>query len=120
MSGASTRSSGGPPGAVMPQELSQEQDRLQKLFDQQKAALPESQQSSVPTPPELQAVQEQVQGYNARRNLWAAGLAGLAVVTLTLTNVLGVVLGKLTQNLLSLAKVLGLGAIVFGARRRAR
>jgi len=41
----------------------------------------------------------------------------VAVLALTLTNVLGVVLGKLTQNLLSLAKVLGLGAIVYAGWR---
>jgi amino acid transporter len=35
-----------------------------------------------------------------------------AVVVLSLTNMLGVVLGKWTQNLLSLAKVLGLGGII--------
>src|SRR5262245_38185551 len=45
------------------------------------------------------------------RELWTAGYAGGAVVALTFLNVLGVVLGKWTQNLLSLAKVLGLVAI---------
>jgi amino acid transporter len=38
--------------------------------------------------------------------------AGLAVLFLTLLNILGVTLGKWTQNLLSLAKVVGLLAIV--------
>jgi amino acid transporter len=40
--------------------------------------------------------------------LYATG----AVVVLTLVNLVGVVLGKLAQNLLTLVKVLGLGAIV--------
>jgi amino acid transporter len=38
--------------------------------------------------------------------------AGGAVLVLTLTNVLGVVFGKVTQNVLSTAKVIGLGAII--------
>ncbi len=41
---------------------------------------------------------------------WAPALG--AVVVITLLNILGVVFGKVTQNVLSLAKVLGLGAIV--------
>ncbi|HKI32441.1 MAG TPA: amino acid permease [Gemmataceae bacterium] len=45
-------------------------------------------------------------------DLWAALLAAAAVVALSLTNILGVVLGKWTQNLLSLLKIIGLGAIV--------
>lgn len=45
--------------------------------------------------------------------LWAALFAVLAVLVLTGTNILGVVLGKWTQNLLSLVKVAGLGAIVY-------
>lgn len=51
--------------------------------------------------------------------LWGFGGAGAlwlsigAVVALTLINVLGVTLGKNTQNLLTLAKVAGLIAIVF-------
>jgi amino acid transporter len=48
----------------------------------------------------------------ATREVWTALLAAAAVAVLALTNVLGVVLGKLTQNLLSLLKVIGLGAIV--------
>ena len=44
--------------------------------------------------------------------MWTAILAAAAVVVLSLTNILGVVLGKWTQNLLSLLKVVGLGAIV--------
>jgi amino acid transporter len=36
----------------------------------------------------------------------------LAVITLSLVNVLGIVLGKTTQNILTVAKVLGLGAII--------
>jgi basic amino acid/polyamine antiporter, APA family len=46
------------------------------------------------------------------REMWTAILAAGAVVVLSLTNILGVVLGKWTQNLLSLLKVIGLGAIV--------
>lgn len=42
----------------------------------------------------------------------AFGFAGGAVLVLTVTNILGVVLGKLVQNVLTLAKVIGLGAIV--------
>jgi amino acid transporter len=48
-----------------------------------------------------------------QRELWTALFAGAAVAVLTLTNILGVVLGKWTQNLLSLLKVVGLGAIVY-------
>jgi amino acid transporter len=47
------------------------------------------------------------------REVWAALLGAAAVAVLSLTNILGVVLGKWTQNLLSLLKVIGLGAIVF-------
>jgi amino acid transporter len=46
------------------------------------------------------------------REVWSALLGAAAVAVLTLTNVMGVVFGKWTQNLLSLLKVLGLGAIV--------
>jgi APA family basic amino acid/polyamine antiporter len=48
----------------------------------------------------------------ASREVWTALLAAAAVVALSVTNILGVVLGKWTQNLLSLLKVIGLGAIV--------
>lgn len=41
-----------------------------------------------------------------------ANLAALSIVVLTLINVLGVTLGKGTQNVLTILKVLGLGAIV--------
>jgi amino acid transporter len=102
-----------PPGTVLSDELSQQQSRLQKLHDEQTANMTEAQKASVPTPPELQAVQEEVQAINTRRTLWAAAFAALAVVVLTLTNVLGVVLGKVTQNLLTLAKIAGLGGIVY-------
>jgi amino acid transporter len=44
---------------------------------------------------------------------WTAILAAAAVVVLSLTNLLGVVFGKWMQNLLSLLKVVGLGAIVY-------
>jgi amino acid transporter len=40
------------------------------------------------------------------------GFAGGAVLVLTVTNILGVVFGKTVQNVLTLAKVVGLGAIV--------
>lgn len=49
----------------------------------------------------------------AVRANWTAGLAIGAVVLLTLMNFLGVVLGKWVQNLLSLLKVVGLGAIIY-------
>jgi APA family basic amino acid/polyamine antiporter len=42
----------------------------------------------------------------------AVYLALLAVIALSLVNVLGIVLGKSTQNVLTIAKVLGLGAIL--------
>jgi len=38
--------------------------------------------------------------------------AGSAILFMTFLNILGVVLGKLAQNLLTLAKVIGLGAII--------
>jgi basic amino acid/polyamine antiporter, APA family len=41
-------------------------------------------------------------------------LAGLSVVALTLVNLLGVRFGTGTQNVLTIAKVLGLGAIIVG------
>jgi amino acid transporter len=44
---------------------------------------------------------------------WTAVFAVGSVIVLTLTNFLGVVLGKVTQNILSVVKVLGLGAIVY-------
>src|SRR5262249_15835518 len=88
-----------------------------KLHDQQTANMTEAQKASVPTSPELQSVQEQVQAINTRRTLWGAAFAVLAVVALTLTNVLGVVLGKVTQNLLTLAQSAGLvGIVYFGFR----
>jgi amino acid transporter len=52
------------------------------------------------------------------RKLWGLGpewgwvCAGMAVLSLTLLNLFGVVFGKGTQNLLTAAKVLGLGGIV--------
>jgi APA family basic amino acid/polyamine antiporter len=49
----------------------------------------------------------------ASRETWTALLAAAAVAVLSLTNILGVVLGKWTQNLLSLLKVIGLGAIIY-------
>lgn len=44
--------------------------------------------------------------------LAAFGFAGGAVLVLTLTNVLGVLYGKVVQNILTLAKIIGLGAII--------
>lgn len=43
----------------------------------------------------------------------AFGFAGGAVLVLTLLNLLGVVFGKVVQNVLTLAKMVGLGAIIF-------
>ncbi|MFO0876991.1 MAG: amino acid permease [Gemmataceae bacterium] len=40
------------------------------------------------------------------------GFAGGAVFVLTVTNILGVVFGKVVQNVLTFAKVIGLGAII--------
>lgn len=51
------------------------------------------------------------QDIGKRRELWTAGYAAGSVLLLTLLNVLGVILGKWTQNILSLAKVIGLAAI---------
>ena len=44
---------------------------------------------------------------------WTAPLAAAAVLALTATNFLGVVLSKWAQNLLTLAKLVGLGAIIW-------
>jgi len=41
-----------------------------------------------------------------------AGVAGIAVILLTLVNVIGVTFGKVTQNVLTAAKVIGLTAIL--------
>jgi amino acid transporter len=41
------------------------------------------------------------------------GIATLAVLVLTLANILGVFVGKWVQNLLTLAKIVGLGAIIY-------
>lgn len=45
--------------------------------------------------------------------VWAASFAVLAVVGLTAMNILGVELGKWTQNLLTILKIVGLGAIIY-------
>ena len=66
-----------------------------------------------PDTSEYKELEELIKGYTLRRELWTAGFAVLAVSALTMTNILGVVLGKWTQNLLSLLKVVGLGAIVY-------
>jgi amino acid transporter len=47
------------------------------------------------------------------KELWTAVFAAAAVLLLSGANILGVILGKWTQNLLSLLKVVGLGAIVY-------
>jgi APA family basic amino acid/polyamine antiporter len=44
--------------------------------------------------------------------LSAFAFAGGAILLLTLTNILGVVFGKVVQNVLTVAKVIGLGAII--------
>lgn len=49
--------------------------------------------------------------------LWVAPIAAAAVVALTLLNLLGVVFGKIVQNLLTAAKVIGLGAIAYAGFR---
>ena len=49
--------------------------------------------------------------WNLDRGLWAAWLAALAVAALALVNLLGVVVGKTVQNLLTLVKLFGMGAI---------
>src|SRR5262249_44494820 len=54
-----------------------------------------------------------IKSVNTHKQLWEAGFAGVAVLVLTLTNVLGVVLGKITQNILRVAKIAGLGGIVY-------
>ena len=51
------------------------------------------------------------------RELWTALFAAAAIVGLTFLNFLGVVLGKWTQNLLSILKVVGLGAIAYAGFR---
>src|SRR5262245_9947640 len=51
--------------------------------------------------------------FNTDLDMFAAfGFAGGAVLVLTVTNILGVLYGKVVQNILTLAKVLGLGAII--------
>jgi amino acid transporter len=47
------------------------------------------------------------------KELWTAALAVTAVLVLALTNSLGVVLGKWTQNFLTLVKIVGLGSIAY-------
>ncbi len=45
-------------------------------------------------------------------DVWTFAFAGGAVLILTITNILGVVFGKTVQNVLTFAKVVGLGAII--------
>jgi amino acid transporter len=94
-----------PPDTVVPAELRTEETSLRAALEAQETKLDDSS--------EWQALQSRIRPYNSRRELWIAGFAAAAVIVLALTNMLGVVLGKVTQNLLSLVKVLGLGAIVY-------
>ncbi len=93
------------PGSTVPIELRQQETQLTASL---KAANTKPEESS-----EWRALQAEIQGYTNRRELWIAVLAAAAVLVLALTNVLGVVLGKLVQNLLSLLKLAGLAAIIF-------
>jgi amino acid transporter len=47
------------------------------------------------------------------KEVWTAVFAAGAVIVLTFTNILGVILSKVMQNVLSVIKVIGLGAIVY-------
>src|SRR5262245_15447121 len=49
----------------------------------------------------------------ADKDVWITWLAIGAVVVLSLMNILGVILGKLVQNLLTLVKLAGIGAIAY-------
>jgi amino acid transporter len=94
-----------PPDTTVPAELRAEETQLRASLEAQKTKLDESSA--------WQALQAQIRPYNTRRELWTAGFAALAVVALALTNIVGVVLGKMMQNVLSLVKLIGLGAIVY-------
>jgi amino acid transporter len=94
-----------PPETVVPEQLVLEQEQILKGVLARNEKPDESDQ--------LKAVQDQIRPYGTRRELWAAAFAAAAVAMLALANILGVALGKWTQNLLSLAKVAGLGAIVW-------
>jgi len=91
-----------PPGIA----LSAEQEQLeQRLKD---APAPGKEDN-----PEWVALQAAKKAAAATKETWTAVFAAAAVAALSLMNILGVVLGKWTQNLLSLLKVVGLGAIAF-------
>jgi len=98
-----------PPGTVVPAELARRQADLNRSAKEQPIDPAGSE--------ELREVSAEIKGYGTRRELWTAGFAIAAVLVLSATNILGVVLGKWTQNLLSLVKVLGLGAIVYAGFR---
>ncbi len=94
-----------PPGTTPPKELVARQTSLSDSAKQHEPSESEKQ--------ELADVNKQIQDFATVKELWTAGFAAAAVLVLALTNSLGVVLGKWTQNLLSLLKVVGLGSIVF-------
>jgi amino acid transporter len=94
-----------PSGTVVPDQLAKDEEKLLKDLKERNEKPDES--------AELKAVQDQIRPYHQRRELWAAACGAAAVALLTVTNILGVILGKWTQNLLSLVKVAGLGAIVW-------
>jgi amino acid transporter len=93
-----------PPDTVAPQELLDERQSLRESVAKSKPDGPEAEQ--------LAQVERGIKPYEDRREVWTALFAAAAVTALTLMNMLGVVLGKWTQNLLSLLKVVGLSAIV--------
>jgi APA family basic amino acid/polyamine antiporter len=94
-----------PRGTDPPPELVTRQKELAESVKRNEASGSEKEQ--------LADVETQIKGYGTAKELWTAGIAAAAVLVLALTNSLGVVLGKWTQNLLSLLKVVGLGSIVF-------
>ncbi len=96
-----------PPDTVVPQEL---RDEEAKVLEAQKNNRARQMDTTVV---EVQRVQGEIKVYDRRRELWTALFGAAAVGVLTLTNVLGVVLGKWTQNLLSILKVIGLGAVAY-------
>jgi amino acid transporter len=98
-----------PAGTVVPEQLVEDEKQILKDLKARNQMPDES--------AELTAVQGQIRLYHQRREMWAAAFGAAAVALLTVTNILGVVFGKWTQNLLSLVKVAGLGAIVWAGFR---
>lgn len=98
-----------PPGTIAPAELRSEEDSLKTALSEQKLEPQDSQA--------WQDLQTRIRSNDARRELWTALYAAAAVIVLAVTNVLGVVLGKVMQNLLSLVKILGLGGIIYAGFR---